>query len=90
MSLVVTLEYDLLLMPAKAGEALADGGDHVIEAADIGVNVERWQFGHHHILNGDNGFSDRLGQGRSSRWSARLDDGAEMLLYIASQSSPIL
>src|ERR1035438_1332839 len=37
---VVSLEDDLLAVPAKAGQAVAHAGDHEVEAADIGVDVE--------------------------------------------------
>ncbi len=37
--LVVPLKNDLLALPAVCGEFFADGGDHVVEAADIGVDV---------------------------------------------------
>lgn len=38
--LVVAFEDDLLFVPAKAGQAFADGGDHVVKAADVCVDVE--------------------------------------------------
>ena len=54
-SLVVALEDDLLLVPAEAGEPISNGGDHVVEAADVGVNIERRRLGHRHFFHGYRG-----------------------------------
>ncbi len=37
---VVSLENHLLLVPAVFCKEIADLGDHVVEAADVGVDVE--------------------------------------------------
>ena len=53
---VVALEDDLLLVPAEAGEEFSDAGDHEVEAADVGVDVEG------EILGGNGGIDRRRGQ----------------------------
>jgi len=37
---VVALEDDLLFVPASTDQAVAVRGNHIVQAADVGVNVE--------------------------------------------------
>jgi len=82
--LVVTLEDDLFAVPAVAGELFADAGDHVVEAADVGVDVEI-EFGGQ-----ERGIGRRHRQGLAEPGGALFDDAGEVILDVAAEAGPAL
>src|SRR5271165_2396864 len=79
-------------MPAVAGEAFADGGDHVVEAADVGVDVEDERLFGHQFFDGDCSFGGRPGYGRGGGCggeAAGFDDVAEIFLDVAAAAVPL-
>jgi len=89
--LVVALEDDLLFVPAEAGEAFADRGDHVVETADVGVDVEGGRLGGEHFFYGHGGVCNGVynGCGAGSGVAAGFDDVAEILLDVATVADPL-
>ena len=81
-ALIVALEDDLFAMPAVAGKLVADTGDHVVEAADVGVDVKA-------EVGGRGSRVDRRKRKRLAKaCGAFLDDGADVVLNIAAQAGP--
>src|ERR1035438_845282 len=71
-------------MPAVACQPIAYAGDHIIQTANIGVDVEVQ-------LRRQQGWIDRGRRKRQAQPSgALLHDPGHMLLYIAAQTAPTL
>jgi hypothetical protein len=92
--LVVALEDDLFALPADFLELVADGGDHVIQSADVSVDGEAVSGGDARVgLIGDDAraFSDDRND-----WSglfflelrAMLENFGDMVLDVAGESGP--
>src|ERR1035437_6039975 len=83
-SSVVALEDNLFAVPSEAGQAVADGRDHVVEAGDVGVDVEVQ-------LRGRNGqVGGRLGQRLAEAGRAFLNDAGHVVLHVTAQAAPAL
>ena len=82
--LVVALENDLLAVPAVACQLFAYARNHVVEPADVGVDVEI-QFG------GQQGWiGRRRGQRLAEARGAFLNDACNVVLHVTPESFPTI
>src|ERR1035437_8837432 len=80
--LVVALEDDLLAVPSIAGELLANARDHVVQPADVSVDVKM------HLGCGRSRVDGRRGQRQAESGGALLDDLPHVILHVATQAGP--
>ncbi len=77
---VVALEDDLLAVPAEGFEAFAVGGDHFVEAADVGVHAEVGR------AFGGGGWGGAVG----GEGGVGADDPLDVLLDVAAGAFPLV
>ena len=78
LELIVPFKDDLLALPAQFCKLVAVGGDHVVEAADVSVDIEP-------------GRLDYCDDGCGMMSSGTLrDNSGDVLLYIATKAFPAL
>src|SRR5579859_1644709 len=80
---VVAFEDDLFAVPAIIGELLAHAGDHVVQSADVGVDVKAqldWR---------DGGIDRRQRKADAEAGGSLLNDAGDMLLHIAAEARPV-
>src|SRR5579863_2200164 len=81
---VVAFEDDLFAVPAVGGQLFTNAGDHVVEAADVGVDVEFEVGGKH------GGVGRWHGQGDAETCGAFFNDAGYVILHIAAKALPTL